>query len=85
MRIIGIIFLLFLAIVTMLHILGSKLNKGYIELNAKLMKQNDLFKKTLLSIKSELRLTTLKDCPDEEKETIVKEVIDFIEEVEKVW
>ena len=85
MRVIGILFLIFLAIVAMLNILANKINKGYVVINSKLEKQNELLKQTICFMRSQLFLTTLKECPKEEKENIVKECIDFIDEIEKVW
>lgn len=85
MRIIGIIFLIFLVIVTILKILANDINKGYVEINDKLNKQNELLKQTICFMRSQLFLTTLKECPEEEKENIVKECIDFVDEIEKVW
>lgn len=85
MRVIGILFLIFLAIVAMLNILANKINKGYVVINSKLEKQNELLKQTICFVRSQLFLTTLKECPKEEKENIVKECIDFVDEIEKVW
>ena len=85
MRVIGILFLIFLAIVAMLHILANKINKGYVVINSKLEKQNELLKQTICFVRSQLFLTTLKECPEEEKENIIKENIEFIDEIEKVW
>lgn len=85
MRVIGIIFLIFLAIVVMLHILANKINKGYVVINSRLEKQNELLKQTICFVRSQLFLTTLKECPEEEKENIIKENIEFIDEIEKVW
>ena len=85
MRIVIIIGLIFLTIITLLQILANKINKGYILLHKKLEDENELLKKTTLFIRSQLVLTTLKECPEEEKENIVKETIDFIDEIEKVW
>lgn len=85
MRVLGIIFLIFIILIVLLDILANKLNKGYILLNKKLGDQNELFKKSIRFIRSQLFLTTLKECPEKEKENIVKECIDFIDEIEKVW
>lgn len=85
MRIIGIIFLIFLVIVTILKILANNINKAYVEINDKLNKQNELLKQTICFMRSQLFLTILKECPEEEKENIVKECIDFVDEIEKVW
>ena len=85
MRIVIIIGLIFLTIITLLQILANKINKGYILLHKKLEDENELLKKTTLFIRSQLVLTTLKECPEEEKENIVKKTIDFIDEIEKVW
>lgn len=85
MRVLAIIVLIFLMLITLLHILANRLNKGYILLNKKLGDQNDLLKKSIQFMRTQLFLTTLKECPEEEKESIVKEIIDFINEIEKVW
>lgn len=85
MRAIGIVVLVFLLLITLLDILAHKLNRGYIELNAKLGKENELLKQTICFVRSQLFLTTLKECPEEEKENIIKENIEFINEIEKVW
>jgi len=85
MRIVGVIFLIFLAIITILKILANNINKGYVEINNKLGKQNELLKNTICFIRSQLFLTTLKECPKEEEKAIVKEIIDFVDEIEKVW
>lgn len=85
MRIIGVIFLIFIVLIVLVDILANKLNKGCVLLNKKLGDQNELFKKSIRFIRSQLFLTTWKECPDEEKENIVKECIDFIDEIEKVW
>lgn len=85
MRIVGVIFLIFLAIITILKILANNINKGYVEINDKLSKQNKLLKDTICFIRSQLFLTTLKECPEEEKVAIVQECIDFVDEIEKVW
>lgn len=85
MRIVGVIFLIFLAIITILKILANNINKGYVEINDKLGKQNELLKNTICFIRSQLFLTTLKECPKEEEKAIVKEIIDFVDEIEKVW
>lgn len=85
MRVLGIIFLIFMVLVVLMDILANKLNKGYVILNKKLGDQNELLKKSIRFIRSQLFLTTLKECPEEEKENIVKECIDFVDEIEKVW
>ena len=85
MRIFCVIFLILLMIVTMLNILANKINKGYVEINFKLGKQNELLKTSICHIRSQLFLTTLKECPKEEKECIVKECISFVDDIEKVW
>ena len=85
MRVFGIIFLIFLLLVTMLNILANKINKGYVVLNKKLGDENELFKKSMLFIRSQLFLTTLRECPEEEKRNIVNEMIAFIDDLEKVW
>lgn len=85
MRIVGVIFLIFLAIITILKILANNINKGYVEINDKLSRQNELLKNTICFIRSQLFLTTLKECPKEEEKAIVKEIIDFVDEIEKVW
>ena len=85
MRVLGVIFLIFLILITLLHILANSLNKGYIILNQKLGKENELLKASILSIRSQLFLTTFKECSEEEKEKIIKECIDFVDEIEKVW
>lgn len=85
MRVLGIIFLIFMVLVVLMDILANKLNKGYVFLNKKLGDQNELLKKSICFIRSQLFLTTLKECPEEEKENIVKECIDFVDEIEKVW
>ena len=85
MRVLGIIFLVFLLIITIIHILASKLNRGYVILNKKLSDENILLKKSITFIRSQLFLTTLKECPEEEKSNIVKEMIEFVDDIEKVW
>ena len=85
MRVFIIIFLIFIGLITLLDILGRKLNKGYIVLNEKLGKQNELLKSSIRNIRSQLFLTTLKECPEEEKDVIVRECIEFVDEIEKVW
>lgn len=85
MRIVGVIFLIFLAIITILKILANNINRGYVEINDKLSRQNELLKNTICFIRSQLFLTTLKECPEGEEKAIVKEIIDFVDEIEKVW
>lgn len=85
MRIIIIGFLIFIGVICCLNILGRKLNKEIVLLNQDLKKRNELLKKTILQIRLELGLTTLKECPEEEKENIVKDVIKFIDDIKGVW
>lgn len=85
MRILGISFLVFIGILSCLNILGRKLNKEIVILNQSLKKQNEILKKTILHIQMQLILTTLEQCPEEEKDNIVKENIDFINEIKEIW
>ena len=85
MRVIIIIVVLFLAIITILDILASKIDRYCLIENAKLEKQNEHLKQTIKIIRNDLFLATSKECSDEERINIIKENVEFIDEIEKVW
>ena len=85
MRVIIIIVVLFLAIITILDILASKIDRYCLIENAKLEKQNERLKQTIKIIRNDLFLATSKECSDEERINIIKENVEFIDEIEKVW
>ena len=85
MRVVGILVLIFFALVAIAHIIANKLNKDYVFLNKKLGDQNELLKKSICFMRSQLFLITLKECPEEEKPIIVEETIKFIDDLERFW
>ena len=74
MRAVGILVLIFFALVAIAHIIANKLNKDYVFLNKKLGDQNELLKKSICFMRSQLFLITLKECPEEEKPIITNNV-----------
>lgn len=85
MRVIVMIVILFLIIIALLDILASKIDRYYLIQNVKLENQNKHLKQTIKVIRNDLFLATLKECPDEERINIIKENVEFIDEIEKVW
>ena len=85
MRILIIIVILFLIIIALLDILADKVDKHILAKNILLENQNERLKQTLTLVRNDLFLATLKECPQEEKDNIIQENIEFIDEIKKVW
>ena len=58
-----------------------KYNLELTDENQKLKEDNALIVKTMIFIYRQLNLTRIKGCPEEEKEQIVTEICQFIEEI----
>lgn len=85
MRVIIIIFLSILAVSCVTTIIGNKINDSNLKYILNLREKIELFKKSITFIESQLRLHNLKDCPPIEKDNIVHDILDFIEEIRVFW
>ena len=82
------IILIFLLIITCLHIIKSRLEKAIVEENKALLniiqcknQENELLYRILRQVRNDLALLKLKDCPEEEYKNIPLELLEWLEEL----
>lgn len=85
MKLLIILVLSILVVKCITSIIANKMDRENLQYIKNLRDKVELFKKSMNFIEQELRLHNLKECPFEEKDQIVKDIIDFIEGIKVYW